>query len=72
MGSRTLIYSMSLYRISKYVEVIGKSKKEEEEEEEEERNLIKLSIMHETHTHTHTQMIITQCDSKDNKYIYIN
>ena len=69
MGSRTLIYSMSLYRISEYVAVIGKSKKEEEEEEEEEeRDLIKLSIMHETHT----QMIITQCDSKDNKYISLN
>jgi len=50
MGSRTLIYSMSLYRISEYVAVIGKSK--EEEKEEEERDLIKLSIMHETHTHT--------------------
>jgi len=31
MGSRTLIYSMSLYRIFEYVVVIGKSKKEEEE-----------------------------------------
>ena len=49
MGSRTLIYSMSLYRISEYVVVIGKSKKEEEEKKK--RNLIKLSIMHEIHTH---------------------
>jgi hypothetical protein len=49
MGSKTLIYSLSLYRISEYVEVIGKSKKKEQEEEE--RDLIKLSIMHEIHTH---------------------
>lgn len=40
---------MSLYRISEYVVVIGKSKKEEEEKKK--RNLIKLSIMHEIHTH---------------------
>jgi hypothetical protein len=58
---------MGLCRISEYIEVsllIGKLM--EKKEEGKKRDSIKLSIMHETHRDTHTQMIIRQCDLKDN------
>jgi len=64
---RPPIYSMGLYRISKYVEATYLLVNQRKKKKKKKRDLIlKCPQAIYYAWNTHMQMIITQCDSKDN------